>query len=184
MFIHYIFQLLFKKSRRWKVTKPLHPPAFYLYSHHYHFHNIWMFNHPHTTKYHPFCDFLMLGNKVFNRIVREKFLELSVKLRCQCLVVGYYKCRLLDSFDDIDHSKCLTGACYTHKGLMLPAVQNAAGKYIYCLWLISGRLIFRWYCELLRLIEVGASCFNHYCVDCGVTQLNVLHNVHRRISLG
>ena len=38
--------------------------------------------------------------------------------------------------------------------------------------------------ELLRLIEVGASCFNHYCIGCGVTQLNVLHNVHRRISLG
>ena len=38
--------------------------------------------------------------------------------------------------------------------------------------------------ELLRLIEVGASCFNHYCVGYGVTQLNVLHNVHRRISLG
>ena len=38
--------------------------------------------------------------------------------------------------------------------------------------------------ELLRLIEVGASCFNHYCICCGVTQLNVLHNVHRRISLG
>lgn len=41
--------------------------------------------------------------------------------------------------------------------------------------------------ELLRLslrLEVGASCFNHYCVGCGVTQLNVLHNVHRRISLG
>ena len=31
---------------------------------------------------------------------------------------------------------------------------------------------------------IAASCFNHYCVDCGVTQLNVLHNVHRRISLG
>ena len=39
-------------------------------------------------------------------------------------------------------------------------------------------------CELLRLIEVGASCFNHYCVGCDVMQLNVLHNVHRRISLG
>ena len=41
-----------------------------------------------------------------------------------------------------------------------------------------------WIRELLRLIEVGASCFNHYCVSCDVTQLNVLHNVHRRISLG
>ena len=36
--------------------------------------------------------------------------------------------------------------------------------------------------ELLRLIEVGASCFNHYCISCIVTQLNVLHNVHRRMS--
>ena len=38
--------------------------------------------------------------------------------------------------------------------------------------------------ELLRLIEVGASCFNHYCVGRDVTQLNVLHNVHRRMSSG
>ena len=35
--------------------------------------------------------------------------------------------------------------------------------------------------ELLRLIEVGASCFNHYCVGYDDTQLNVLHNVHRRL---
>ena len=40
------------------------------------------------------------------------------------------------------------------------------------------------YSELLRLIEVGASCFNHHCVGYDVTQLNVLHNVHRRISSG
>jgi len=48
--------------------------------------------------------------------------------------------------------------------------------------LVSGTLVSL--CELLRLIEVGASCFNHYCVGYDVTQLNVLHNVHRRISLG
>lgn len=29
-----------------------------------------------------------------------------------------------------------------------------------------------------------ASCFTHYCISCDVTQLNVLRNVHRRISLG
>lgn len=38
--------------------------------------------------------------------------------------------------------------------------------------------------ELLRLIEVGASCFSHQCIGYDITQLNVLHNVHRRISLG
>lgn len=29
-----------------------------------------------------------------------------------------------------------------------------------------------------------ASCFTHYCIGRDVTQLNVLRNVHRRISLG
>ena len=38
--------------------------------------------------------------------------------------------------------------------------------------------------ELLRLIEVGASCFNHYCTGCDFSQRNVLHNVHRRIRSG
>ena len=38
--------------------------------------------------------------------------------------------------------------------------------------------------ELLRLIEVGASCFNHYCTGCDFSQRSVLHNVHRRICLG
>ena len=38
--------------------------------------------------------------------------------------------------------------------------------------------------ELLRLIEVGASCFNHYCAGYDDTQRLVLHSVHRRISLG
>ena len=38
--------------------------------------------------------------------------------------------------------------------------------------------------ELLRLIEVGASCFNHYCTGCDFSQRSVLHNVHRRIRSG
>ena len=71
------------------VTKPLHPPAFHLYSHHYHFHNIWMFNHPHTTKYYPFCDFLMLGDKVFHCVFREEFLKLTIQLCCKCFIVRY-----------------------------------------------------------------------------------------------
>ena len=38
--------------------------------------------------------------------------------------------------------------------------------------------------ELLRLIEVGASYFNHYCTGCDFSQRSVLHNVHRRICSG
>lgn len=69
------------------VTKPLHPLAFHLYSHHYRFHNIWMFNHRLTTKYFLFFDLRLLGNKIFYRILREKLLELTVKLSRQCLIV-------------------------------------------------------------------------------------------------
>ena len=62
------FSIIIKKNRRQKVTKPLHPPAFHICSHHYRFHNIWMFNHPHTTKYHLFFDLRLLGDKVFYNI--------------------------------------------------------------------------------------------------------------------
>ncbi len=35
--------------------------------------------------------------------------------------------------------------------------------------------------ELLQLVEVGALSFNHYCIGCDDTQLNVLHSVNRRL---
>ena len=34
--------------------------------------------------------------------------------------------------------------------------------------------------ELLRLIEVGASCFNHYCLANTLQLAQVLHSVHKR----
>ena len=37
--------------------------------------------------YHPFYDFLMPGDKIFHCILREEFLELTVKLSRQCLIV-------------------------------------------------------------------------------------------------
>ena len=85
------FKFYNQKSRQRKVTKPLHPPAFHLYSHHYHFHNIWMFNHPHTTKYHLFFDLRLLRDKVFYCIIRKKLLHLSVKLCSQRLIVRKYQ---------------------------------------------------------------------------------------------
>ena len=84
-----------KNKIRNKVTNPLYPPAFHLYSHLYHFHNIWMFNHPHTTKYYPFCDFLMLGDKIFYCVIGEHLLEFSVELCSKCFIMSDDQCRLL-----------------------------------------------------------------------------------------
>ena len=49
-----------------------------------------LFNHPHTTKYHPFYDFLMLRHKILNRIVWKKRLKLTVKLCCQCWIFTFH----------------------------------------------------------------------------------------------
>lgn len=44
----------------------------------------------------------------------------------------------------------------------------------------------KWYEEIVNYSATSyrASCFTHYCIGRDVTQLNVLRNVHRRISLG
>ena len=83
------FKFYNQKSRQRKVTNPLHPPAFHLYSHHYHFHNIWMLNHRHTTKYHLLFDLRLLGDKVFHCVFREEFLKLTIQLCCKCFIVRY-----------------------------------------------------------------------------------------------
>ena len=44
----------------------------------YYFYNIWMFNHPHTTKYHLFCDFLMLGDKILYCIIWKELFKLPI----------------------------------------------------------------------------------------------------------
>ena len=142
MFIHYIFQLLFKKSRQQKVAKPLHPPTFHLCSHHYHFLNIWMFNHPHTTKYHLFCDFLMLGDKIFHCVVWKKFLHLPVKLRRQRLIVCNDQRRFVQLLNNICHSKCLTGTCDSKQRLELIALLEAFDQFLNCLRLVTGWFVF------------------------------------------
>lgn len=129
------------KSRQQKVTKPLHPPAFHLYSHLYHFHNIWMFNHPLTTKYHLFFSLRLLGYKIFHCILREKFLELTVKLSRQCLIVRNDQRWLIKLCDDVRHCKGLTGAGHTEQSLELIAFLEASYQFFDRLRLVTGWLV-------------------------------------------
>ena len=123
------------------VTKPLHPLAFHLYSHHYRFHNIWMFNHRLTTKYFLFFDPRLLGNKIFYRVLREKLLELTVKLSRQCLIVRNDESQLIQLCDDVRHCKGLTGAGHTEQSLELIAFLEASYQFFDCLGLVTGWLV-------------------------------------------
>ena len=70
-------------------------------------------------------------------------------------------CRECMNYVDEKHSYCL----------VYPKEFNGDwdGSRIACKYYTDagsdGQMDIRDYCELLRLIEVGASCFNHYCVD-------------------
>ena len=50
-----------------------------------------------------------LGDEIFHCVVREKFLELPVKLRRQGFVVGDDQRRLVQRLDDVGHGEGLAG---------------------------------------------------------------------------
>ena len=129
------------KSRQQKVTKPLHPPAFHLYSHLYHFHNIWMFNHPLTTKYHLFFSLRLLGDKIFHCVIGEEFLKLTIQLGCQCFIVCNNQCRFVHLLDNVCHGKGLTRSGDTKQRLTLVSFFKSFDQFFDCLWLITGWVI-------------------------------------------
>ena len=94
-----------------------------------------------STKYHPICDFYRLGDKVFYRVLREKFLELTVKLSRQCLIVRNDQRWLIKLCDDVRHRKGLTGAGHTKQSLELVAFLEASYQFFDCLRLVTGGLI-------------------------------------------
>ena len=62
-----------------------------------------------SSKYTSFSVPGTLGDKVFNRIVREELFEFTIQLRCQCLIMGNNQCRLVQLRYHICHCKCLSG---------------------------------------------------------------------------
>ena len=123
------------------VTKPIHPPALHLYSHHYHFYNIWMFNHPRATKYHPFCDFLMLGDKIFHCVIRKELFEFPIQLRSQRLIMCNNQCRLVHLLNNIRHGKCLTRSSNAKQRLTLVSFFEAFDQLFNCLRLVASWVV-------------------------------------------
>ena len=106
-----------------------------------------MFNHPLATKYYPFYDHLVLGDKIFDCLFREEFLKLTVQLCCQCFIVRNDQCRFVHLLNDIRHGKCLTRSSNTKQRLTLVSFFKSFDQFFDCLWLVSGLLKFNgtWY---------------------------------------
>ena len=95
-----------------------------------------------STKYTSFSGPGTLGDEIFHRVIREKLLELAVKLGRQRLVVGNDQCRLLHPLDDIGHGEGLAGTGDAQKGLALVAFLETFDKIGDCLRLVAGGFIF------------------------------------------
>ena len=85
---------------------------------------------------------VIVGHKVFHRVLREKLLEFTVKLCGQSLVVTDYKRRLLYFLDYVGHGEGFAGTGNSHESLRSIAVQYAVCQPFYGLRLITGRGIF------------------------------------------
>ncbi len=81
--------------------------------------------------------------KVFNGVVREESLELTVELGGECLVMTDDEGGPLYLFDDLGHGKGLSGTGNPAERLEPVPGENPRGKRIYGLPLVAGRFIFR-----------------------------------------
>ena len=86
---------------------------------------------------------IVVGDKVFHRVVGEKFLELRAQLGRQCLVMGQHQGGALDLLDDLGHGKGLAGAGDAQQHLLLQSVLDALRQRVDGLGLIAGGLVFR-----------------------------------------
>ena len=87
---------------------------------------------------------IVIGDKVFHCVLREEFLHLSVKLRCQCFIVRKYQSWFVKLCDDVRHGEGLTGTGDTQQSLELVAFFKAPDQFFDGLGLIAGWLVFRY----------------------------------------
>ena len=83
---------------------------------------------------------VVIGNEVFDRVVREEFLELRVELRGERLVVGQNQRRPIDLLDDVGHREGLAGAGDAEQCLVPIAGVQPFDQLVDRLGLVSGRL--------------------------------------------
>ena len=104
------------------------------------------------TNQHWGTDVFILGHKVFYRIFREKFLELTVELACQSLVVGYDQGGLVQGGDDVCHGKGFARTRDAQQSLELIAFLETFHKSFYGRRLITGGFVFGMKLECLLFI--------------------------------
>ena len=83
---------------------------------------------------------VVIGDKVFHRILGKEFFKLTAQLGGQCFVVCQNKGRAVQPGNHIGHRKSLAGAGNTQKHLLVDSVFNSRHKTVNGLRLISCRL--------------------------------------------
>ena len=83
---------------------------------------------------------IVIGHKIFYRILREKFFKLTIKLGRKCLIMCNNQRRLIQCGNNIRHRKGLTGTGNSQKCLELVPLPKTIDQCFDCLRLVSGRL--------------------------------------------
>ena len=86
---------------------------------------------------------VIIGDKIFHRVVGKKFLEFSAQLGGQSLIVGQHQRGPLDLFNDLGHGEGFARAGDPQKSLLVQAHLNAPGQGGNGLRLIAAGGIFR-----------------------------------------
>ena len=95
-----------------------------------------------STVKHYFFRPRIVGHKVLYGIVRKKFLELTVELCRQSLVMSNDKRWFIQLLDDVCHREGFSGAGDAEKRLALVAFLEAFDKVGDRLGLVAGGLVF------------------------------------------
>ena len=82
---------------------------------------------------------IIIRHKIFYRIMWKKCLKLTVKLRCQSLIMCQNQRRLIQLCNDIRHRKCLTGTSNSKQSLKLISFFKSLYQLLNRLWLVSSR---------------------------------------------
>ena len=71
---------------------------------------------------------IVIGNEIFNSVLREELSELTAQLRRKRLVMREYKRRTVDAGDHIGHRKGLARAGDTEQHLFIKTVLDSADQ--------------------------------------------------------
>ena len=85
---------------------------------------------------------VVVGDKVFHRVFREKLLEFAAKLGGKGFVVGQHQGGAVGFGDDVCHGKRLSGTGYAHEGLFPKPQLNSLRQLGDGLRLVAGGDVF------------------------------------------